>query len=80
MKDPCYFCKGELRPANVTVDFRWGGGDLVVIEDVPAYVCSQCGERYFDAEVSEKVEKLALAQTKPTRTITIPVLKFPVPA
>ena len=47
----CYFCKGKTEKQRVTVDYRWGD-KLVVIENVPAEVCTQCGERYFDAGVS----------------------------
>jgi len=42
----CYFCKGKIEEKRVRVDFRWGD-ELVVIEDVPAEVCQQCGEKYF---------------------------------
>lgn len=41
MKNSCFYCKGDVHAAKVIVDFRWGGGDLVVIEEVPAYVCTQ---------------------------------------
>ena len=39
----CYFCKGKVVEKKVKVDFRWGD-ELVVIEDVPAEVCQQCGK------------------------------------
>ena len=55
----CSFCGGEVVEKKVSVDFRWGD-DLVIIEDVPAGVCNQCGEKYFTAEVSRKMEKLVL--------------------
>jgi hypothetical protein len=58
------------------VDFRWGER-LVVIDDVPATVCLQCGEQYFDATVSEAMEKLALASPAGQhRTLRVPVVPF----
>jgi YgiT-type zinc finger domain-containing protein len=48
---PCHFCRGEVIEHPVTVDYRWGGGSLVVIRNVPAGVCQTCGEQYFKAEV-----------------------------
>lgn len=71
----CSLCKGEVKEKRVSVDFRWGK-DLVVIEDVPAGVCEQCGEKYFTAKVSKKMEKLALAKIKAKRSLKVPVMEF----
>jgi YgiT-type zinc finger domain-containing protein len=81
MANKCFFCKGKLAQEKVTVDFRWGK-DLVVIEDVPAMVCRQCGEKYFDARVYKEMEKLTKNRIKPLKRVTIDVIKFdyPVPA
>ena len=55
----CYFCKkGVLENKKVTVDFRWGS-KLIVIEEVPAKVCNECGEKYYSAQVSREMEKIA---------------------
>ena len=54
----CHFCKGSLGEKKIGADFRWGE-DLTVIEDVPAIVCSQCGEKYFEASVYSDMEKIA---------------------
>ena len=69
------FCKGKVAREKVNVDFRWGEG-LLVIEGVPAMVCRQCGEKYFDAEVYKDMEKLAKGRIKPFKLLTIDVIKF----
>ena len=81
MADKCFFCKGKVAQEKVNVDFRWGK-DLIVIEDVPAKVCRQCGEKYFDAEAYKEMERLAKGRMKPLKRLTIDVIKFehPVPA
>lgn len=57
--ESCYFCgRGSLEQKHVTVDFRWGE-KLVIIENVPARVCNECGERYYAAEVVRKMEQIA---------------------
>ena len=71
----CYFCKGEVARENVQVDFRWGH-TLKVIEDVPAGVCQQCGEKYFEAAVYKAMEELAASQTKPIARLTVDVVQF----
>ena len=71
----CYFCKGKIQNQVVTVDYRWGE-KLIVIKDVPAQVCTQCGEKYFDAEVSRQMEHIVLKGEKPSVSLTVPVCEF----
>ena len=75
MSNRCYFCKGKVVKQKVNVDFRWGE-NLVVIEDVPAEVCQQCGEKYFQADVYKDMEKLAKGKASPSRHLTVDVIKF----
>ena len=75
----CYFCKGKIVEQRVSVDFRWGD-ELVVIEDVPAEVCQQCGEKYFSPEVYTEMETLAKSKEKSIKHIAINVIRFGKPA
>lgn len=71
----CYFCgHGQLVEQYVTLDVR-RGDRLIVVENVPARVCDSCGEQYFSAEVSRRLDHL-LAQGKPERTIEVPVCRL----
>ena len=70
----CFYCGGRVTEKKVTVDFRWKG-ELTVIEDVPAGVCEQCGEKYFTADTSEQLDKLVKSRRK-TATICVPVKRF----
>ena len=71
----CYFCKGRVIAQTVKVDFRWGR-KLKVIENVPARVCQQCGERYFHSTVYKSMEKLATSRAKPAVRLTVDVVRF----
>lgn len=53
----CYFCKGKVEPRLVEFDGRWKE-HRVIVRDVPAEVCTQCGEQYFTPEVSRRLEEL----------------------
>jgi len=73
--ETCYFCrKGILEDRKVTVDFRWGS-KLIVIEEVPAKVCNECGEKYYSAEVSREMERIA-AEGKKGKVIEVPLVKL----
>lgn len=53
----CFMCKGDLKEkkVNYVVDLE---KTIIIIKGVPAKVCTQCGEQYFDDEIAENVEKI----------------------
>jgi len=75
----CYFCKGKTEIKNVDVDFRWGD-KLFVVKNVPVEVCIQCGERYYSAEVSKKLDNLVkrqeVSKMRPQEIIEVPVFQW----
>ncbi len=75
MVSQCYFCRGKVEGSKVDVDFRWGR-KLKVIRDVPAGVCRQCGERYFDAGVYKEMEKLGASRKRAEQRLEVDVLRF----
>jgi len=46
----CLYCQGELVQKKVSYTATRRGYHLI-IDDVPAWVCEQCGEVLFDEEV-----------------------------
>lgn len=51
----CVICKhGETKPGTTTVTFE-RNQSTVVIKDVPADVCDNCGETYISSTVSSKI-------------------------
>jgi YgiT-type zinc finger domain-containing protein len=55
----CVICRnGETTPGLADKAFSYDGMTLV-LKDVPAEICDNCGERYFDADVTGKLLKLA---------------------
>lgn len=56
----CFFCKGELTNGTtthvVTLDRC-----VVIVKNVPAEVCRQCGETYFSDDVAQQLEKIVNA-------------------
>lgn len=53
------------------------GDKLVLVENVPARVCFQTGERLFAPEVVERLQEIVWDQKRPVRTIETPVFEFP---
>ena len=71
----CSFCGGKVVEENIDTEFWWGE-KLVAFEGVPAGVCEKCGEQYFNADVYQKMVKLAKSKTKPEREVIVPVWNF----
>lgn len=70
----CPECSGSLEAAAITYITREGGG--VLVEDVPALVCRQCGYEAFASAVAEALERLLDERPAPTRWATIPVYEL----
>jgi YgiT-type zinc finger domain-containing protein len=56
----CPLCKGSSTNGTTTVTVELGFG-VVVVRQVPATVCSQCGEEWLDDATSQKVEEIVNA-------------------
>ena len=54
----CPLCKGNMEKGAVNLPYRLSGKKLVVMVDVPALVCEQCGDEYIEIDVVRKVEKV----------------------
>lgn len=66
----CFMCKSDLKhkKVNYVVDLE---ETIIIIKGVPALVCSQCGEQYFDDETSENIEKIVNQLKKLATEITV---------
>ena len=60
----CIVCHhGETQPGTTTVTFH-RDGQTVVVNEVPADVCENCGEAYVLDDVTEKVLEIAAEARK----------------
>jgi len=73
--DPCEFCDGKVEHRVIQARFHFKG-QILFIEDVPAWICSKCGEQYFDAPVYKHLEEIARNSKRIERTICFPLAKY----
>ncbi len=57
--ETCDFCLEGLLTRQLVREYYRVRKGLVVMENVPAYVCDRCGERYYDANVAKQMRKLS---------------------
>lgn len=53
----CSVCKSQLKEKKITYTQELEG-KVYVVSDVPALVCSQCGEQYLSPDTVDEVQKV----------------------
>ena len=71
----CDFCGGIVEQKKVTF-IHEDNKDYLLVENVPAWVCSKCGERTYSPEVTDKILQFAKKAIKPNKIIEVPVLNY----
>ncbi len=63
----CLCCQGELEQKKISYSANRNGYHLI-IDDVPAWVCTQCGKPLFDEPTVEAIQAiLAEIDVQPNR-------------
>ena len=68
----CSVCGGRLEAQRVTRLQKYEG-HWFIIENVPALVCTQCGEQYFTPDAHDLVVELVSRGQAPQRIESVPV-------
>ncbi len=71
----CDICGGPMIEQEVTYRIELGD-KLVVVENVPAKVCIQCGEKLYSAETVERLQQTVWEQKRPSKVLETPVFDF----
>jgi YgiT-type zinc finger domain-containing protein len=68
---PCEFCDTDQPQQKKLVTIaRQRRGQWFIFEDVPAWICPNCGHRYFDADVLIAMEERMKTTPDDARPIT----------
>ncbi|WP_173931762.1 type II toxin-antitoxin system MqsA family antitoxin [Chelativorans sp. Marseille-P2723] len=71
----CGSCGGKLEDKLVDVTM-WTGRGLVVIENVPAQVCQDCQEQFYEKDAAMKIQELVsqgFPSSRLVREIKVPI-------
>jgi len=71
----CVFCGGRVEKKRVTFSYEENDKRLFV-ENVPAEVCTACGEKTYSPEVTDELLRFAKEDVKPKKIIKVPVFDF----
>ncbi len=70
-------CGEQMQRRRITQEV-WVKGELVVVEDVPAGVCRQCGERVVTADVARSLAALLEDPRwrRSARRMDVPIIQY----
>ena len=68
----CEYCNGIIREKKMDLS-RKLKDKYILIENVPTGVCSECGTRYYSANVLKTIEETVSGRRKATREVRVPV-------
>ena len=71
----CVFCGGKTEQRLVTFIYD-ASSEYLFVENVPAEVCSQCGERTYAPEVTDDLLRIAKKKLAPIKTVAVPVFEY----
>jgi YgiT-type zinc finger domain-containing protein len=66
----CLFCKGEMKKGETPVHIDRKGCH-VTLDSVPAWVCTQCGESYFEEAEVDAIQDLIKSVEEKTTAIAL---------
>jgi YgiT-type zinc finger domain-containing protein len=66
------YCGGKIVEKRVDLPRRVAGR-YILIENVPVGVCTECGTRYYAANVLKTIEEMARGRQKAQRELLMPV-------
>jgi YgiT-type zinc finger domain-containing protein len=69
----CPLCGGRKKPGTTTYSVDLGTG-VIVVRNVPATVCDQCGEEWIASDIARKLEELTEEATQKGHPVEIVAL------
>jgi YgiT-type zinc finger domain-containing protein len=72
----CHVCGGEAARNEFVNEVLEVDGRRVLVEHIPAQVCSRCGEATFAGATTERIRLLVHGEGRPARTVPLEVFEL----
>jgi YgiT-type zinc finger domain-containing protein len=74
----CHVCHSEESRIEYVSEIFQIEGKFYLVENIPATVCSRCGEEIFSRETTEHIREMLQGKTEPIKSISVDVFSYPV--
>ncbi len=71
----CDLCGGRVKKKLISYTLFYEG-HWIIVEDVPAKACEQCGEKLFEPKIVERLQKVIWSKQTPTKKVKTPVFNL----
>ena len=72
----CHVCGSAEYSEELINEIFQIDGKPVLVESIPAQVCTRCGEEIFSRETTEKVRLLVHGKSKPIKSVQMDVFAY----
>jgi HTH-type transcriptional regulator / antitoxin MqsA len=72
----CHVCNSEGFYQELVNEIFQVNRKFYLVEQIPATVCSHCGEESFSREVTERIRVMLHGDAKPVKSITVDVFAY----
>jgi HTH-type transcriptional regulator / antitoxin MqsA len=72
----CHVCGGETTTDEFASEVLEVDGRRVLVEHIPARICTRCGEAAFSRETTEGIRLLVHGAGRPARTVPLDVFEL----
>lgn len=71
----CVFCGGQVESKAVNFSYQQDE-HVILVKNVPAEVCTRCGEKTYSPEITDELLKFATNRFRPLKMIEVPLFDF----
>jgi HTH-type transcriptional regulator / antitoxin MqsA len=72
----CHVCGSQDSHTEYVSEIFNINGKFHLVENVPATVCSRCGEEVFSPETTERIRLMLHGEDKPIKSISLDVFSY----
>jgi HTH-type transcriptional regulator/antitoxin MqsA len=72
----CHVCGNEAARSEFVSEVLDVDGRRVLVEHIPAQVCTRCREAVFSRHTTERVRQLVHGASQPTKTVRLDVFEL----
>jgi YgiT-type zinc finger domain-containing protein len=74
--EPCTYCGGTITDKQVDLHRKIRGKYYILIEDIPAGVCTSCGARFYTRDTLERIAEIIRSPELSPRNIQVAVFSL----
>jgi HTH-type transcriptional regulator / antitoxin MqsA len=72
----CNVCGATEKVENFVDEVFLIDNKPIMVEHIPATICSRCGEETFTREITEKIRRMVHGESKPVKSVSMDIFAY----